>query len=360
MGLIWSQIPDDVSGSRDVFAPDYDGVLVTDIVARFGDGRRLNGSFRQYLALEGVTRHEIRDEGMYGVLFRPAKSGPYPVVIILNGSGGGVNEPRAALYASHGYAAFALGYFNVPGRSPYISNTHLEYFETVLNWVHRELRPLHGFVALNGQSRGGELVLLLGSLFPNAVSAVVGYVPGAVVHSAQNACDPSIGRDGPTWIYRGEPLPHLWENNRTANWAPWDEGPSPRRHANAVLTALGDSDAVARARIPVEKFKGPVLLLSGSDDGSWPSSLYSRMVAEHLKEVDHPYPVEHHDYEGAGHSILFPYVPTTQLSYAHPVSGRVSSSGGTAAANAVANEESWAAVLRFLRDALHDKGVAAT
>ena len=75
-------------------------------------------------------------------------------------------------------------------------------------------------------------------------------VPGAVVHSAQNACDPALGpdsRNGPAWLYRGEPLPHLWDNNRTATWQPWDEGPEPRRHANALLTALQDPQAVARA-----------------------------------------------------------------------------------------------------------------
>jgi fermentation-respiration switch protein FrsA (DUF1100 family) len=294
----------------------------------------------------------VREEGLVGTLFLPAGPGPHPAVMILNGSGGGINEPRAALYASHGYAAFALGYFKAPGLSDYISATRLEYFETALAWLHRTLKPLHGFVALSGQSRGGELVLLLGAMFPASVSAVIGYVPGAVVHCAQNACDPALGREGPAWIYRGRPLPHVWENNRTATWAPWDEGPEPRRHADALLTALQDPEAVARARIPVEKIRGPVMLLSATDDGSWPSSLYGRMVAERLAQIGHPHAVSHLDFEGAGHSILFPYVPTTQLGYAHPVSGRRSTSGGTPAHNAHADEASWQGVLRFLHEAV--------
>ena len=149
-------------------------------------------------------------------------------------------------------------------------------------------------------------------------------MPGALVHSAQNACDPALGREGPAWLWRGQALPHLWQGNRTASWAPWDEGPEPRRHANALLTALGDAEAVERARIRVEHIRGPVMLLSASDDGSWPSSLYSRMVSERLAACGHPHAVEHHDFEGAGHSIVFPFVPTTQLAYAHPVSGRLS------------------------------------
>ncbi|MES1163555.1 MAG: acyl-CoA thioester hydrolase/BAAT C-terminal domain-containing protein, partial [Rhizobacter sp.] len=143
----------------------------------------------------------------------------------------------------------------------------------------------------------------------------------------------------------------LWQDNRTATWAPWDDGPAPRRHADALLTALQDPDAVERARIRVENMRGPVLLLSATDDGSWPSSLYGRMVAERLARFQHPYAVEHLDLEGAGHSIVFPFVPTTQLVYAHPVSGRISTGGGTAAANARADAASWPAVLSFLDQA---------
>lgn len=112
--------------------------------------------------------------------------------MILNGSGGGINEPRAALYASRGHAAFALAYFKAPGLSDYISNTPLEYFQTGLRWLRKTVKPKNDFVAITGQSRGGELVLLLGATFPKEVSAVVAYVPGAVVHSGQNACDPKI------------------------------------------------------------------------------------------------------------------------------------------------------------------------
>ncbi|MDN8615972.1 acyl-CoA thioesterase/bile acid-CoA:amino acid N-acyltransferase family protein [Variovorax ginsengisoli] len=352
MGLVWAQVPD-TAGARELFDAEPAAALATDILARRdGDARPVRGGFVQRLAAAGVTRREVREEGLVGTLFLPAGPGPHPAVMILNGSGGGINEPRAALYASHGYAAFALGYFKAPGLSDYISATRLEYFETALAWMHRTLKPLQGFVALSGQSRGGELVLLLGTLFPASVSAVIGYVPGAVVHCAQNACDPALGREGPAWIFRGRPLPHVWENNRTATWAPWDEGPEPRRHADALRTALQDPEAVERARIPVEKIRGPVMVLSATDDGSWPSSLYGRMVTERLAQFGHPHAVAHLDFEGAGHSILFPFVPTTQLGYAHPVSGRRSTSGGTPAHNAHADEASWQGVLRFLQQAV--------
>ncbi|WP_438859386.1 acyl-CoA thioester hydrolase/BAAT C-terminal domain-containing protein [Achromobacter spanius] len=363
MGLIWSQAPVD-SPSREHFNHPVTDALVTDVVARVGGveaGMQAQATFTQRLALDGVTRHEVREEGLVGTLYLPAgsKPGSHPAVMILNGSGGGINEPRAALYASRGYAAFALAYFKAPGLSDYISNTPLEYFQTGLRWLRKKVQPKHDFVAISGQSRGGELVLLLGATFPKEVSAVVAYVPGAVVHSGQNACDPKIGREGPTWLLGGKPIPHVWENNRTATWAPFDEGPSPHRHEKAILTALQDPDAVARARIRVEDIEGPVMLLSGTDDGSWPSSLYSKMVQDKLVDVKHPYPVEWLDYENGGHSILFPYVPTTQLVYAHPVSGKISTSGGNPKDNARADQESWEGVKKFLDAAVKARAVAA-
>lgn len=358
MGLVWSQAPVD-SPSREHFNHPVTEALVTDVVARVA-GAQAQATFTQRLALDGVTRHEVREEGLVGTLYLPAgsKPGSHPAVMILNGSGGGINEPRAALYASRGYAAFALAYFKAPGLSDYISNTPLEYFQTGLRWLRKKVQPKHDFVAISGQSRGGELVLLLGATFPKEVSAVVAYVPGAVVHSGQNACDPKIGREGPTWLLGGKPIPHVWENNRTATWAPFDEGPSPHRHEKAILTALQDPDAVARARIRVEDIEGPVMLLSATDDGSWPSSLYSKMVQDKLVDVKHPYPVEWLDYENGGHSILFPYVPTTQLVYAHPVSGKISTSGGNPKDNARADQESWEGVKKFLDAAVKARAAA--
>jgi len=355
MGLIWSQAPQG-EGERELFNAPVSEPLLSEVVLRTENGEQVRANFTQRLVSGGVTRVDVREDSLVGTLYLPPEPEPHPAVMILNGSGGGINEPRAALYASRGYAAFALAYFKAPGLSDYISNTPLEYFQTGLRWLRQTVKPKHDFVALSGQSRGGELVLLLGATFPKAVSAVLAYVPGAVVHSAQNACDPKIGREGAAWLLDGKPLPHVWENNRTASWKPFDEGSPPHRHDKAIRTALQDADAVARARIRVEDIQAPVLLLSATDDGSWPSDVYAQMVRDKLVEVQHPYPVEWLNVEGGGHSILFPFVPTTQLVYAHPVSGKISTSGGNPRDNARANQESWETALRFLDAAVKQAG----
>jgi pimeloyl-ACP methyl ester carboxylesterase len=61
--------------------------------------------------------------------------------------------------------------------------------------------------------------------------------------------------------------------------------------AKGVLVAvckLNDAEAIARARIPVERIRAPVLTISGTDDGSWPSTRYAEMVEEALTAAKHP------------------------------------------------------------------------
>lgn len=105
-GLLWSQQPEGGAGAG-VFPDDVLQPLVTQL---WFDGSEQPVTLVQRLAANGVSRREVRDHGLVGTLFTPPGDGPHPAVVVLNGSGGGINEPRAALYASHGYAALALGY----------------------------------------------------------------------------------------------------------------------------------------------------------------------------------------------------------------------------------------------------------
>lgn len=354
MGLIWSQTHDE-QGMLPLFHHDLSHALETNICAVSGD-ETADATLTQQLMAEGVTREEVRVNGLVGTLYRAAGDAPAPAVMIMNGSGGGVNEPRAALYASRGYHAFALGYFGAQGLPKYISNTSLEYFEKGIDWLRETVKPKDDFVALSGQSRGGELVLLLGATYPQKVSAVIGYVPSAFVHGGQAAADPQHGRDGPCWLHQGQPLTHIWDNNRFASWKPYDEGAEPRRNSAAMRTALADPQAMQRARIPVEKIAGPVMLVSGGDDGAWPSDYYSLLVQSSLLAADHDHAVEWYNHPEAGHSILFPFVPATQIVHAHPVNGHLTTMGGDPAANAQANAQSWQAVTEFLQAATKAAG----
>ncbi|MDR5836000.1 acyl-CoA thioesterase/bile acid-CoA:amino acid N-acyltransferase family protein [Caballeronia sp. LZ034LL] len=348
MGIVWSMRCVKDAPPADAIAP-----LTVRIDARDQDGNAASASFEQHFVADGVTRRAISEAGVVGTLFLPATPGPHPAIVVLNGSGGGINEPRAALYAAHGYAALALGYFNAPGLPATISRIPLEYFANALDWLRETVAPAGDFVAVAGQSRGGELALQLAATWPARVSAVIGYVPSAVRHGTLRAGAAAEPPDAIAWTLDGRPLPHVWQDNAEADWRAFRDPAKPGeavRQAPAFETALRDAQAVARARIEVERIRAPILLISGTDDGFWPSTHYAGMIVADLTARGFGHCLEHQRNEGAGHAILFPHVPTTRIARVHPVARVALTAGGTAAANARANEASWARVLAFLAE----------
>jgi BAAT / Acyl-CoA thioester hydrolase C terminal len=111
----------------------------------------------------------------------------------------------------------------------------------------------------------------------------------------------------------------MWQNNRYANWFA-DPLQSPIKGTPRVLNAMRDLDAMERATIPVERIKGPVLMVSGRDDQLWPSFELAEIARRRLEAHNHSWPFEHISYPDAGHGIAPPYAPTTATTSVHPVS----------------------------------------
>jgi hypothetical protein len=178
--------------------------------------------------------------------------------VVLGGSGGGVMARHAGLLTSHGFPTLALAYFNYPGRPPVLADQPLEYFADAFAWLRRRPEARGQRVRLVGASRGGELVLLLGATFPDDVAAVVAYVPSSVLWGG-------VGAPGhAAWTHRGAPLPYM--DNRGAATSN-----DPHRR---FLQQMEDVAVVERATIPVERTRGPILLVPGTAEGLWPCTLF--------------------------------------------------------------------------------------
>ena len=105
-----------------------------------------------------------------GSLFSPETQKKLPGVILMPGSDGGVPEDLAQFIASHGYLVLALGIFGLESLPPFLENIHLEYFQKVMEWFGNISGLKKNSLILFGYSRGGELALLLGTIFPRAFS----------------------------------------------------------------------------------------------------------------------------------------------------------------------------------------------
>ena len=197
--LLWAVEPDGEPDPTAADAEDTRGALTV----LEGERAVAVHEFARFYRDRGVTCTELAGP-VVGALYLPAGPGPHPAVMTVSGSGGGIARAEAAMLASRGFACLALAYFNYPGRPPELVDQPLEYFGQALDWLAAQPQVRAEAIAVKGNSRGGELSLLLGATF-KAVRAVVAVVPSGYVWGAVRA-DRS---DGAAWTWQGTALPQV-------------------------------------------------------------------------------------------------------------------------------------------------------
>ncbi|MGG3837726.1 acyl-CoA thioester hydrolase/BAAT C-terminal domain-containing protein [Paenibacillus thiaminolyticus] len=340
MGLFWSMKPS--ASAPEIFQKAGSDPLQVTLTAEI-DGtivaeRQL---VRQVIADE-VERIPLNPDelGIAGTFFRPrAVERRPPAVLVLAGSGGGVNECMTGLLASRGYAALALAYFGVGPLPSQLREIPLEYFEKAVSWLKSQPGIRHESIAVVGRSKGGELALLLGATYPE-LHPVVSYVPSPYLFSSFVGGTPAS-----SWTHKGEPLPFVPLRMNLAllfRILSRRFTKQPISFASLYEKSVKLKPDWGGAMIPLERIQGPVLLISGGDDKTWPSTYFSEVAAARLREKEFPYPVRHLSYPYAGHMIQAPYLPST----VHR-SGTLLL-GGSDDKDAEACADSWAKMLDFL------------
>lgn len=218
-----------------------------------------------------------------------------PLIVGLGGSEGG--NPWASQYwkaqrdrfLEQGYAVLALGYFGTKESPAKLDRIAIEGIHAAVMQAAQAPGVNAECIIVMGGSRGGELALLLGSLYKD-YDAVIGIVAGSSVFPAL-----TMTMDTPGWSHHGKLLPFV----------PVTEATYPallRRDLRAAFSIMmEDQLAMDKAAIAVENINGPVMLLSAKKDEMWPSTEMSDMIAQRLKAKNFTYPVQHISIEG-GHS----------------------------------------------------------
>jgi dienelactone hydrolase len=341
--LLWALEPDGEHVAAAASAHDAHGTLT----AFAGERAVAVHEFTRVFADRGVTCTELAGP-LAGALYLPAGGGPHPAVMTVSGSGGGIAREEAALLASRGFACLALAYFNYPGRPGELVDQPLEYFGAALEWLAARPQVRADAIAVKGNSRGGELSLLLGATFP-AVRAVVAVVPSGYVWGAARA----DWSDGAAWTWQGTALRRVPVTAEGEAAADQDVTPggavrlTPGFRAALAHAAPGER---ADAEIPVERTNGPILMVCGDADDMWPAVEMTDVVLRRTAEAGFPHPVRRLVYPDAGHAIALPYLPA-RISGVHPLGGNFAY-GGTRAGTAAARAAAWPEMLAFLTSSL--------
>lgn len=283
------------------------------------------------------TADSLLNHGLIGRFHHPSGKMRNPGLLVLGGAEGGLElaDELAQRFVEEGFATLALAYFGMPSLPTMLEEIPLEYFHKAIDWLRGVSDVDAKRIGVVGGSKGGEAALLVAATTPQ-VRAVVAYVPSHVSWQALNWKSPPQS----SWSYGASPVPFVPYTRATERM----QREGLRGLYAASLEA--DPDAVRTAEIPVERTRGAVLLVSGGEDGVWPSSEMSRSVIERLQTNCFAYPYQHLEYPDAGHAIMglgsAPAVvkaPWGELRF-----------GGTDAANASARADAWGNVLRFLKE----------
>lgn len=267
---------------------------------------------------------QVREQGLVANLYLPqGRAGRVPGVILLAGSDGGFGrqDSVAQVLAKEGFAALAVAYFGLEGLPPELDRIPLEYFAAAVKYLQAQPQVNPKKIALTGYSKGGEAALLLASRMPE-IRAVVAFVPSSVVWQGIAKGFPKIS----SWSERGQPLPFV-------PYVTLDRSIDLRE---LYTLSLRQEEAVRDAAIPVERIRGPVLLLSGRDDKIWPSTEMCEGIVARLKSKRFRRFSEHVAYDKAGHGISYIRDNVTRL-------------GGTEEGNRHAQIDGQQRMLAFLK-----------
>jgi dienelactone hydrolase len=285
----------------------------------------------------GPNGKRIAAEGMLANYFPAGGEGPHPAILLLGGSEGGLAEglrAQALLLQAEGFSTLHLAYHNAPGKSAKLVNIPLEEFYRALDWLKRQSGVDARRIAIVGYSKGAEAGLLVATRYPGIRATVLG-MPSSVVWDGMSGENYLLGSFSSSWSEKGEPIAHLAYKGR-----PGSDGLMP-----VFVNGLKELDRNPEAAIPVEKYKGPLMLICGEAEKLWPSCPMTDQIVERARLKGAPQPIVLR-YKDAGHGVAgAPRSNTDQDKWP----GKL---GGTEEGNWAARADSWPKIVNFLRTEL--------
>ncbi|KAK7480356.1 hypothetical protein BaRGS_00028403 [Batillaria attramentaria] len=274
----------------------------------------------RFIKAADVRRIEIREGRVRGTLFLPPGDGPFPGVIDMFGTAGGIIETRAALLASHGFAALSLAFFRYLDLPPVLDKIQLDYFEEAVEWLSSQTVVRPGGIGIVGVSAGATIATATAWLCPK-VKAVVGI-------------------NGPPFAF----ITDMYRNGKLLRKARlMDYSLLEQTEYGAIVKQCLSYDT--SDLLPVWETSVHLLLLMSDDD-----QLNDPKWAEHFQTMypeDKRHLIELVRYPGAGHLLEPPYAPHCYVCL-NTGAGLDCVWGGQPKLHAAAQEKAWAKTITFL------------
>jgi len=219
-----------------------------------------------------------------------------PLLFLFEGYYGKWAHPNIAKkFQSLGYNTVTVGFFSNDGLSNNLSRVNINDIKKTMDAYKKYSTIDSNAIGLIGRGKGGELALVLGSLYPE-FKMIVGMTAPNVVFQASNL---NLAHHS-SWVYNGEELdfvPYSLFSTTTAksimNMITQTTSTSFR---DIHVEALNNKEAVKKARIKVEDINGSIFLISSTKDTWVPSVIMAKEIVKTLNEKDFPFYYEHKEY----------------------------------------------------------------
>ncbi|KAK6309226.1 hypothetical protein J4Q44_G00206890 [Coregonus suidteri] len=347
MGLLWSMRP--VPGSRtglrwEEGTPLHSshggdtslctGTHESGVQGAGGPGECRHRALVHWPPPPGVRQVDITEGGVTGTLFLPPGPGPFPGVLDMWGGGGGLVEYRAALLASHGFAAMAVMYLFPDHKKN--ATIGYPYFENAFRLLQDHPLVAADRSALLGISFGVPVVLSITAYSETVKPRCCVCISGT--HTGRIGATQSIA-EATNRIENRYKKACRDEKNRLI----WRD---------VFLPIPEDIDL----KVEMGRITCPLLLVVGQDDQNNAAVESADDMKQMMEKAGNSHLLTTLSYPGAGHLIETPYGPHCKVSsFLMPKSDErvVMLWGGLTKPHAVAQEDSWEKILRFLREHLY-------
>ena len=275
-----------------------------------------------------------------------------PALIVLGGSEGGgfVARDRSPRFASRGFAVLGLPYYSpganereIPELPAAFADIPVERLNAAFEWLKARPEVDASRVALVGTSKGAEFVLIAASRFKWITSVVAIAATDVVWEGWGPGVEPGTRS---SFALDGKPLPFVPYLEFAEEFAGFRSGREVKMRRFQDKGRAANPAAAVQARIEVEKFRGPLMVIGGHDDQVWASGMMAQNITERRAAAGLPtvaliFPEAGHSLSGIG------WMPTTQYNVG------LRKSGGTPQANAAAQARAFPETIAFLKRSLH-------
>ncbi len=346
-GLFWSMVPTTAE------VPADRPVMRVTLSASAADKELAKATIEFVNSLPDVKVEKV--EKFPGAVFASLPGNTKrPAIIVLGGSEGGSYAAReeSPRLASRGFAVLGLPYYspqnwpNPKREIPELPEAFADIPVERLNAAYEYLKSRDDVdvsrIAIQGTSKGAEFALIAAANLP-WITSVVANVPTDVVWEGWGGGTTPGQRS--SFSLNGKPLSFVPYKGFMEEFMGFQNGTDVHIRRPQDKGRAANPAAAVKARIPVEKFKGPLMVIGGQDDQVWASGMMAQNIAE--KRAEHGLETVSLIYSDAGHYLTGNgWTQTTQYNVG------LSKSGGTPQGNARAQADAYPKMIAFLKRTL--------